>query len=73
SAHDRTTTRRIHLTGPTPNGFALTPFDPAFQRDPYAVLHRVRAAASTEAALDVCFRAIPVFRRIAEYWIRRCV
>jgi len=36
------------LTEPTPTGFALTPFDPAFQRDPYAVLHRVRAAAPAQ-------------------------
>ncbi len=30
------------MAEPTPTGFALTPFDPNFQLNPYPVLHRVR-------------------------------
>jgi len=33
---------------PTPTGFALTPFDQTFQRDPYPVLHKVRAGAPAQ-------------------------
>ena len=36
------------MSEPTPTGFALTPFDPVFQRDPYPVLHKVRAAAPAQ-------------------------
>ncbi len=33
---------------PIPNGFALTPFDPEFQRDPYPVLRRLQEAAPAQ-------------------------
>ncbi len=36
------------MTESIPTGFALTPFDPTFQLDPYPVLHRVREHAPAQ-------------------------